>query len=247
MAALLLGQKDEIPLEVDGKIIFVTSNMGRDSDPDQTAPANAFLGLRNLLRLHRPDISLAERVGERSGLIEEFATWLSRRADADEMCRARVSEVASGSRPDGSAHSPSMPHTAALLTDLAARQDWEVLESQARRALASSDPALAQLTRRVLAEALMHSDEAPKRTQAVDLSEQLVARIDATVEDYLLAAAASEVQGAPDRSVALVSEAIDRWPGNARLVSYARDLMTRTGDTRLREVIDIAAGSPAHE
>jgi hypothetical protein len=93
----------------------------------------------------------------------------------------------------------------------------------------------------------MHSDVAPKRTEAVDLSEQLVARIDATVEDYLLAAAASEVQGAPDRSVALVSEAIDRWPGNARLVSYARDLMTRTGDTRLREVIDIAAGSPAHE
>jgi predicted phosphodiesterase len=247
MAALLLGQKDEIPLEMDGKIIFVTSGMARDSDPDQAATANAFLGLRNLLRLHRDDLSLAERVAEHAALIEEFATWLSRRADADTTCRARVSEVSPGSRPDGTAHTMPMPHTAALLADLAARQDWELLEAQARRALVSSDPALTQLARRMLAEALMHSDEAPKRAQAVDLAEQLVADTEATVEDYLLAAAASEVHGAPDRSVALVGEAIDRWPSNARLVSYARDLMTRTGDVALRAVIDIATGSTAHE
>ena len=247
MAALLLGQKDEIPLELDGKIIFVTPSMARDSDPDQTAEADAFLGLRNLLRLHRTDISLAERVAEHAALIEEFATWLSRRADEDEVCRARISEVSRGSRPDGTAHSSSMPHTAALLTDLVARQDWELLEPQARRVLASSDPALAQLARRVLAQVLMHSDEAPKRAQAVDLAEQLLADTDVTVEDYLLAAAASEVYGAPNRSVALVTHAIDRWPSNAPLVSYARGLMTRTGDIALREVIDVATGSTAHE
>lgn len=237
MAALLLGQKEEIPMVIDSTVTFVTSAMARDSDPDQAAPATAFLALRNLLRIHRADVSLGERVVECAEVIQQFAAWLEERAQLDEACRARVSEVSTGpAGDDGTA--ASAPHTAALLHELAAREDWQLLEPQARRALGSSNAALAKLSTRMLAQALMHSDDGPKRQQATALAEQLVNDQAAGEEDYLLAAAAFEVNGEPDRSVALTGEAITRWPGSTRLIFHARDLMTRTGDSSLRDAIE---------
>ncbi len=246
MAALLLGQKEEIPIVIDSTVTFVTPAMARDSDPDQAAPASAFLALRNLLRIHRADVSLGERVVEHAEAMQQFASWLEERAQLDEACRARVSEVSTGPAGDDGAGA-SAPHTAALLRELAAREDWQLLEPQARRALGSSNAALAQISTRMLAQALMHSDEGPKRQQAATLGEQLVADQAAGEEDYLLAAAAFEVNGEPDRSVTLTSEAMTRWPGSTRLISHARDLMTRTGDDSLRDAIEHAATGVTHE
>jgi predicted MPP superfamily phosphohydrolase len=233
MAALLLGEKEEIPLRIDGRLMFIASGMARDSDPEQAATALDFLTLRNLLRLHRSEVTLAERVAEQTVRIELFAGWLTERAETDEDCCARLM-ARSGTPSQGT----EMPYTEALLRELHASEDWELLEAQARRAAASADPATARLARGLLAEALMHSDEPEKREQAVVLAEQLTAESAATVEDFLLAAAASEVNEAPQRSITLATEALGRWPESARLTSYARGLSTRTGDHTLRALID---------
>jgi len=45
MTALLLGEKDEIPLRIDGRLMFITSGMARNSDPEQAATALEFLTL----------------------------------------------------------------------------------------------------------------------------------------------------------------------------------------------------------
>lgn len=240
MTALLLGEKDEIPLRIDGGLMFITSGMARNSDPEQAATALEFLTLRNLLRLNRSGVTLAERVAEQTTRIELFAEWLAERAEADGECRARLTGARTGALGQGTA----MPHTEAMLRELQACEDWELLEAQARRAVASGDPATARLAHVRLAEALMHSDEAEKREQAVALAEQLAAESAATVEDFLLAAAASEVHGVPQRSIALAIEALGRWPKSSRLISYARGLTTRTGDKTLRALIDTTRAGP---
>ena len=240
MAALLLGEKDEIPMRIDGKSMFITPGLARDSDPEQAATALEFLTLRNLLRLNRSGVALAERVAEQTARIELFAGWLAERAEADEECRARLT----GTRLGAVVEEAMMPHTEAMLRELQVREDWELLEAQARRAAASADPATARLARGLLAEALMHSDELEKRELATTLAEELVGESSATVEDFLLAAAASEVHGAPQRSIALATEALGRWPHSARLTSYARALATRTGDKTLRALIDTTGAGP---
>lgn len=243
MAALLLGQKEEIPLEIEGAIMFVTSSMARDSDAEQAAPALAFLGLRNLLRIRRAEITLGERVAEHAERVLKAAVWLEEKAEMDELCRTRLSDVPAGP-PAGedAGGAPAAPHTALLLQELAAGEDWETLEFQAGRALESTDPALARLGRRMIAMALMHSDEGPKRALAAALAQQLIDEPTAGEDEYLLAAGAFEVNGEPARSVALTAEAIRRWPDSARLVSYARDLATRTGDVPLRDAITETRG-----
>jgi hypothetical protein len=238
MAALLLGQKDEIPLEIEGAIMFVTSSMARDSDAEQAAPALAFLGLRNLLRIKRAGFTLGERVAEHAELVLKFAVWLEEKAEMDELCRTRLTDFSARSPAgDDAGSAPAAPHTALLLQELAAGEDWEMLELQAGRALESTDAALALLGRRMIAIALMHSDDGPKRARAAALAQQLIDEPSAGEDEYLLAAGAFEVNGEPARSVAVAAEAIRRWPNSARLVSYARDLATRTGDVSLRDAI----------
>ena len=92
----------------------------------------------------------------------------------------------------------------------------------------------------------MHSDEGPKRVQATAIAEQLLVAGAVGEDEYLLAAAAFEVDGKPARSIALTGEAMIHWPHSARLLSYARDLVTRTGDVSLREAIEKATAEMTH-
>jgi hypothetical protein len=195
--------------------------------------------LRNLLRLHRPEVSLVDRVAEFSVAIEGFAAWLQERADSDESCIARITSatVAGGTAGDRPTDS-GMAQTVALIGELRAREEWLQLEVRSRRMAASNNPQMAALAKAAMVESLMHSDEGPKRAEAVALADQLVAEPDATVDDYLLAAGASDVQGDTGRSVELVTRALEMWPNSAQLVTYARGLVTRSGDTSLRSVLD---------
>jgi predicted MPP superfamily phosphohydrolase len=246
MAALLLGQKAEIPMLIGDTVTFVSTHIARDIDPNQAAPAITFLRLRNLLRLYDPSTPLALRVKEHVAIIEQFGTWLSERADADATCRARIAGASSHLHADTATHT-TMPHTAALLAELRARQEWDLLESQARRTVTSSDVDLARIAKQALAQALLHSDEGQKRLEAQELSDELVGDPAATDEDYLLACAASEVRGASERSAQLLTEALAQWPRSAQLISYGRGLATRTGNAALRVIIDGADGSHRHE
>ena len=135
-----------------------------------------------------------------------------------------------------------MPQTLALLESLRSEQEWDVLEVQARRSATHRDSGLARVAKAALVEALMHSDEGQKRSEAVALAGQLIEVPDATVDDYLLAAGASEIAGLPTHATELVTKALERWPSDGSLLSYGRDLATRTGDTSLRSALEAARG-----
>jgi len=240
MTDLLLGLKDEIPLRVEGAIEFVPASIAPASDPAQTAAAVAFLRLRNLLRLHDPRLPLSAGIAQHTPLVEAYGSQLRDYASGDGSCRARITKAQSISSAEDGAPLTSMPHTALLLFELAARQDWQLLQSQARRAITSRDERLVRVARRALAQALMHSDELTDRAEAVELGEQLVTDPDATVDDYLIMCGASEVAGFTERSTQLVIEALTRWPASESLIAYARGLVTRTADSNLRSVLDVS-------
>jgi hypothetical protein len=242
MAAILQGEKGEIPIQLDAKVVFVSLDLARDADPEQAAPAIAFLGLRNLLLLYDPATPLAERLTECAELVNAFGAHLSHLAAADVECRARITNAALVTSNTNVTGKTVMPQTLALLDTLRTEQEWDILEVQARRNMTHRDAGLARVAKAALVEALMHSDEGQKRSEAVALAEQLTETPEATVDDYMLAAGAAEGAGLPARSVEIVTNALPQWPDHGPLLSYGRDLATRTGDASLRSALEAARG-----
>jgi len=242
LAALILGQKDEIPIQIEGRVEFVSSEAALKADPEQSAPAGRFLTLRHLLRIRNEGESLQQQIIRLSTIVEDFNRQLVELCETDDDCHRRITGIPLVE----TMHSDPAtvrPQTIALLDELAAQQDWAALEEQASRHMENLDPRLARIAKTHLAQALMHSDEQHKREEAAALSEQLVVGEEATVQDYLLTAGASEAAGLSPRSIELMSEALGTWPGDAYLLDYARGLATRTGDAALRSLTDAQSGA----
>ena len=89
----------------------------------------------------------------------------------------------------------------------------------------------------------MHSDEGPKRQLAMTLGAELVDADGSNVEDYLLAAAASETAGDHEQAIGLATDALERWPKDDLLLEYSRGLATRTGNRDLRAHIQRSLGA----
>ena len=242
MAALLLGQKDELPIRINGKVAFVSSQLAREAVPEQAEPAIAFLGLRNLLMLHDPTTPLADRLAGCADLVRAFGAYLSDLTAIDGGCRARIADSARIELTTTKNLQSSMPQTRALLATLRNEQEWDLLEIQARRNANHRDGELARDAKAGLLEALMHSDEGLKRSEAVRIASELIDAPEATVDDYMLAAGALEIIGQPTHSVQLVMKALLKWPGHGALHTYGRDLATRSGNVALRSALEAARG-----
>jgi predicted MPP superfamily phosphohydrolase len=241
LSALILGQKDEIPIQIEGEIEFVPSETALKADPDQSAAAGHFLALRHLLRIRHEGESLQEQLAKHSDVVQAYCRQLTEYCERDDDCRHRVTgaPLMEEIHPDPAT---TRPQTIALLEELASGQDWSELETQASRHIGDPDQRLARVAKSHLAQALMHSDEQPKREEAALLSEHLVATGEPTTQDYLLAAGAYEAAGIPPRSIELITEALGVWPADPYLLDYARGLATRTGDPALRSLADPPAG-----
>ena len=237
MAAILLGQKDELPILIDTTVEFLSPDLVTETDPEQAAPAIVFLALRNLLWLYDPGIPLAERLTKCAERVNAFGAHLTGVAAADPACSARITNAVLIPSTTGS---NTMPQTLALLEALRAEQQWDALELQTRRIIARRDATLERAATVALAEALMHSDEGQKRNEAATLAESLIETAGATADNYLLAAGASEAAELPVRSAEIVTKALARWPDHGALLSYGRALATRTGDAALRSALEAA-------
>lgn len=237
LAALILRQKDEIPIPLEGNIEFVPSEAALKADPDRSVVASQFLALRHLLRIRREDESLQQQVARYSDVVQAYAEQLVEYCERDDECRHRITGalLIESVHPDPTTR---RPQTIALLDELSARQDWAELEAQASRHIGDPDGRLARVAKTHLAQALMHSDEQPKREEAAMLGEQLVATDGPATRDYLLAAGAAEAAGFLPRSIELIAQALRVWPADPHLLDYARGLATRTGDAELRSLAD---------
>jgi predicted MPP superfamily phosphohydrolase len=239
LAELLNGEKSEIPVRVGDAVEFRTTTVAEAIAAEDLTAATEFLRLRNLLRLYDDNIPLSERVGDHVDVIEGFVRYLSPLAKRDKGCADRL---AGTRRITTNGAESRLPHTADFLADLRGRGDWILLETQAARFLDSPDRSLARLARTALAEALMHSDEAEKRKEAMRLATESATSADASAADYLLAAACCEVAGEDAAAVNLANRALTKYSDEPDVRTYAQGLALRTGDAALRAEVDRATG-----
>lgn len=240
LAALLIGHQAEVPVVVDGHIEFLVSDVASEFAPAEAFAATAsFLSLRNLLRLYDARVPLVERVNDHAATVDAFGRHLADLATSDEACRQHLMVRAESgvrvARESGPSH---RPHATEYLLELQRAGDFETLEPQARRQIDSRDPLLALLARRLLVEALMRSDEGPKRAESFELAQALLGAADVAAQDFILASAASEVLGNDPAAVRWTREALTKWPTHEALGEFARRLALRTGDVELRAQIE---------
>lgn len=241
LASLLRGEKQDVPVARDGGIDFLVPSVAREVAGEQAfRVADAFLGLRNKIRLYATDVPLIDRVLAYRESISAMAGYIGLLAGSDPAVARRVESPPGPTQQSGP--TAGMPHTFAFLEQLRTEGAWGLLEAQVIPVLTSPVPEVAHAAKRLHVEALMHSDEAPKRQLAKSMGAELIDPSGADVEDFLLAAAASEAAGDHEQAIGLAKDALEQWPDDEILLEYSRGLATRAGRRDLREFIERSAG-----
>ena len=236
MAGLLVGELSEIPISADGSVMFVSPTVASELvDEISLRSIVEFLGLRNLLRLYDPAVSLDARVTENASVIRQLARNLTKMVSEDPSCIVRLQgdQSSSTTRLD---QRGSQRWSVDLISDLRRSEDWDELELLARELKASPDPVVGRVASASLAEALMHSDESQKRQEALTIALELVSTGSPSAHEIILAAAAAEVLNDDARAVELIQDALRSGVSGLELVDYARDLSLRTGNRDLRQL-----------
>lgn len=242
LASLLRGEKQDVPVATDGGTDFLVPSVAREvAGEERFRVVDAFLGLRNQIRLYAHDIELRDRVIEHRGSISPMVGYVRVLAGNDPAVSRRV-EGPPGPML-GRGRATALPHTIAFLEQLRAAGEWVLLEVQVLPLLTNPVPEVARAAKRLYVESLMHSDEGPKRQLAQRSGAELIESDGSDVEDYVLAAAAAETAGDYEQAIGLAKDALDRWPRNQLLLEYSRGLATRTGSRELRDQSERSAGA----
>ena len=240
MAGLLTGQLGEVPILEGESVSFVLPSAADEFVGDEVlSPLNAFLGLRNLLRLGDPNVPLEARISANAAAIADYAASLAMMIEVEPWCAPRLQGQQQTSN---TAPTEVGPHrwSLSLLDDYRREEDWAGLESYSRTLAASPDPRTSRLARSALAEALMRSDEPGKRLEALETASELASTDDASTSDIVLAAAAAEASDRAPQAVRLLEEALRAGRRSTQLINYGRELATRVGSLELRELVDEA-------
>ena len=131
-------------------------------------------------------------------------------------------------------------YTLALLRELAADQDWEVLREQAERHLDSTERAVAIEARRMLALCLGQTPDPSEKAQAADLYNRLIADEAAEATDF--AALASLLVDSDDYEGAkkALLKGMERFPEAAEgYRAIGQRIVEATGDRAFRDELNV--------
>ena len=240
LAAVLSGTMGEVPSHVGEVVTFLDPNAVAElGTEDDAAHAKSLLRMRNRLRLFSAAHPLEDRVAEQADDLTRVVEWLevlrSQSSDFQAQLDTRVrSARALSDRVELSDRS----YTIEFLEDLRSSGDTEALEIQARRYLASEDPALTRFATESLAEALMRSDETQKVAEASRLAEDLCRRDDRRPSDFLLASASAEASGEDSQAVEWMSRGLETFGADPALIDHAQGLALRAGSDDLRRLLE---------
>ena len=236
MAGLLAGELSEVPLSVDGSVVFASPAVAPELIDDNSLRSIAeFFGLRNLLRLYDPTVSLEMRVADNATIIRRYSADLTKMVAEDPSCRSRLQNDQSSpaTRTD---RRGGRRWSVDLIGDLRRSEDWGELELLARTLAVSRDQDVRRVALAALVEALMHSDELPRREEAFAIASELVSADSPSAHEFVLAGAAAEVIGDEATAIRITQNAMRAGFTDYALAQYARSLSFRTGDRSLRQL-----------
>lgn len=240
IAAVLSGTMGEVPSHVGDGVTFIDPNAVAElGTEDDAAYAKSLLRMRNRLRLFPAEHPLEDRVSEQVDDLTRVVKWLDVLRSESSVFQAQLdSRVRSARALCDRVELSERSYTIEFLKELRSSGDTEVLEIQARRYLASEDPALARFAIESLAEVLMRSDETEKVAEANRLAEELCGREDRRPNDFLLASASAEAAGEDSRAVEWMSRGLEAFGADPALIGHAQGLALRAGSDDLRRLLE---------
>lgn len=251
LASLLHGSTSDVPICVDGRILFALPHLLRELDDAQSALlTKSFLQVRNMLLAFADEKPLADRIAASCEPIRRYAVYLKKLAQADPDFaadleqRSKQAQILCGARQS----SEATQFTTGLLADLVSDEDWAALEMFARRYAGSSDERVTHLAKRRLALALARSDEPEKHREGKALAVVLASSQDSEASDYELAVTVCHKSGDDALAKKILLTALERFPmGASWLFNIGYRLVIDTGDAELRQRLDAAKSTGADE
>jgi len=241
LAALLYRKIAEMPITLNGTVLFASSEMLSEvDDADYVASAKGMLALRNSLLAFASDVPIDVRILASSEPLLRFSkevVKLASRADSfkSELNR-RVEQAAKLFSVNTSAGSSLVRNA---LDQFVSEEDWNGLEILAKRYSRLAEPSDRRDSLKYLAHALAHSDDPRKRAESIGVANSLIADSSATVSDFELAFAINRSQGFDSEAERIIVNAIERFgdlPQNFRQGGYG--LAVDSGSHLLRVRLD---------
>jgi hypothetical protein len=244
LAALLLGQKAEVPVAGSGGHVFASvAVLEAQPDDDLRRKTIEFLRFRNALRVFVGRVALPTLLVQRGHTVTAYVDELKARCAADIGLAARISRHDEDVR-TMLASQPKVTYGADLLVELAAAQEWSLLREQSGRQLASPNRAVVAQARRMMALALAHGSDVADRQEAIRQYRALITDGLAEGTDraslILLLHSLGEVDGAKK----LLLESLGVLPQEAvpALIEIGHRLVAETGDRHFRTELETAQG-----
>ncbi len=212
LAALVLGEKSEVPVTLDGKVIFVAIDVAYELVPDWKVQGllNSWPRMRGLVSRHAERNALGACITEHCDTFRLMAGYLAAQQRTDPSIRERICAPA---RSPHSAISTTYhrPQARALLDSLWNDEDWPELERQASRWTDSKDPSLRRRARSALLAAIGARGPA-QASRAALIASGFAHAPDGECLDLLQAATYAAIAGDLDAARRYVRSARERWP-----------------------------------
>ena len=176
LSSLLLNRKTDLVTPVDGGYSFASLAVLQEASDDQLIErTEAFLRFRNVLHVLYQQMPLQKIFQQHGELVAEYGATLLKLYTNDKTLSDRLALQERDARALATARpKTALSHTTALLTDLAAEQDWVQLRKQAERHMESPEPEMRTLAKRMMAWSLANSDESRDNDVAIDLYRSIV-------------------------------------------------------------------------
>ena len=244
LAALLLNQKAEIPIPTDAGFTFGSlALLESGPDSDYRTRTAAFTAFRNALRVLYPRVPLA-RIFELHGpVVAAYGATLRALSQTHRELATRLDALETDARAlAASESSDSVPHTIAMLNDIAATGDWPLLREQAERHVGSPSRATATRARHMVALASAHGEERVDKQAAVSLYRELNESDVLDPTEFAILATLLLELGDPAGAQDVILQGIAASDGRTigQLADAGQRVVEATGDREFRETLNTA-------
>jgi hypothetical protein len=243
ISALLLDQKAELPIPAQNGYTFGSySALQGLSDSELKRKTADFMTFRNALRVLYKRVPLSDIFVRHGDTVGQYGDALKELCNADSALNVRLAAQENDARMLANAEPcESFPHTGALLTELAAAQDWDLLREHAQRHVDSPVPAVAIQAKRMLALSLAHSDVAADKKTAINLYQSLAGSDSAEISDVGNLATLLIEAGQMNEAKAAVLDGIGKFPEKADyFFGIGQKIVEATGDRNFRKHMEAA-------
>lgn len=238
LAALLMGQKTEVPIPCPkGHVLGTPDVLQNSQHNDYHHKVVGFLHFRNVLTVLYGRRSLESLLAQHGQALKDYGMDLLSRCHLDADLAHRLTQQDSDVRSLFSVQ-PKVSFAAELLSDLAQSGEWELLAESARRHLENRDAATKICARRMLAFALAHTN----KDESARLYRALIQDGEAETQDHAYLANVLHELGRSDEAKIVLLEAIAVSTSNELkiLSDFGQIIVGQTSDRVFREQLKTA-------